>query len=98
MDRILQNFIDGLLSASNLDTFRNAMADAATALDLSCFAYLSIPDRADAAPRIISTYQPTWTKQYVQRRYERFDPVIIRALSHRTPFEWGARFRAGDTV
>jgi LuxR family transcriptional regulator, activator of conjugal transfer of Ti plasmids len=89
MDRIFQNFIDCLSSASDLDALRDTMSKAASALDLSCFAYLSIPHRPDTAPRLISTYPSTWTEHYLERRYERFDPVIIRALSNRKPFKWG---------
>jgi hypothetical protein len=43
MHRIFQNFIDCLSSASNSDALRDAMSQAAAGLDLSCFAYLSMP-------------------------------------------------------
>jgi len=38
---------------------------------------------------LISNYPSAWTTHYLERHYERFDPVIIRALSHPEPFEWG---------
>jgi LuxR family transcriptional regulator, activator of conjugal transfer of Ti plasmids len=89
MHRIFQNFVDRLSSASDTNALRDAMAKAAAALDLSCFAYLSISSRSGAAPRLMSTYPSAWTKQYLQSHYERVDPVIIQALSHPEPFEWG---------
>jgi hypothetical protein len=45
MHQIFQNFVDGLSSAPDLNGFRDAMAQAALALDLSHFAYLAIPRR-----------------------------------------------------
>jgi DNA-binding CsgD family transcriptional regulator len=89
MHHIFQNFIDRLSSAPDPDALRDAMAQAAAALDLPCFAYLSMPNRPDAAPRLISNYPSAWTAHYLQRRYERFDSVIIQALGHPEPFEWG---------
>jgi LuxR family transcriptional activator of conjugal transfer of Ti plasmids len=65
------------------------MAQAAAGLDLSCFAYLSMPARTGAEARLISNYPSAWTTHYLQRHYERFDPVIIQALGHPEPFEWG---------
>ena len=65
------------------------MAETAAALDLSCFAYLSVPHRPRATPRLISNYPPVWTTHYLQHHYERFDPVIIQALGHPEPFKWG---------
>lgn len=89
MHRIFQNFIDCLSSASNLDALRDAMSQAAAGLDLSCFAYLSMPDKTGGEAGLISNYPPAWTTHYLQRHYERFDPVIIQALGHPEPFEWG---------
>ena len=38
---------------------------------------------------MISNYPSAWTTHYLQRNYERFDPVIIQALGQPEPFEWG---------
>jgi LuxR family transcriptional activator of conjugal transfer of Ti plasmids len=89
MHRIFQHFIDRLSSASNSDALRDAMAQAAAGLDLSCFAYLSMPDRTGSQAALISNYPSGWTTRYLQRHYERFDPVIIQALGQPEPFEWG---------
>jgi len=89
MHRVFQNFIDCLSGASDPDALRDAMAETAAALDLSFFAYLSVPHQPRAAPRLISNYPPAWTTHYLQSHYERFDPVIIQALGHPEPFKWG---------
>jgi Autoinducer binding domain len=67
--------IDHLSSAQDSEALREAMAEAAAALDLSYFAYLSISHQPGADPRLISTHPSTWTKYYLQCRYDRFDPV-----------------------
>lgn len=65
------------------------MAEIAAALDLSCFAYLSVPRDPSAEPRLISTYPSRWTTHYLRHHYERFDPVVVQALRDPHPFEWG---------
>jgi LuxR family transcriptional activator of conjugal transfer of Ti plasmids len=89
MHRIFQDFIDCLSSASNSDALRDAMSQAAAGLDLSCFAYLSMPTKAGGQAGLISNYPIAWTTLYLKRHYERFDPVIIQALGQPEPFKWG---------
>jgi LuxR family transcriptional regulator, activator of conjugal transfer of Ti plasmids len=89
MHRIFQNFVDRLSIAPDPEALREAMAEAASALDLACFAYLSVQHGPGANPRLISNYPSAWTEHYLQSHYERFDPVIIRALDRLEPFEWG---------
>lgn len=97
MHNLFRNFVDRLSSAPDSDALRNAMAEVTTALDLSCFAYLSMPNRAADTPQLISTYPTAWTTQYLQGHYERVDPVISRALGHPDPFAWGLGFRSPAT-
>jgi len=89
MHRIFQNFIDRLSLGANSYDLRGAMSEAAAGLELNCFAYLCMPRQRREAPRLISTYPPAWTAQYLQKHYERVDPVIARALSDPEPFTWG---------
>lgn len=89
MHRTFQNYIDHLSSAQDAENLREAMAEAAAALDLACFAYLFIPQQPGTDPRLISSYPTTWTTHYLERHYERFDPVILRVIAHPEPFEWG---------
>jgi LuxR family transcriptional regulator, activator of conjugal transfer of Ti plasmids len=89
MHRIFQTFIDGLAESSDESAFCDAMSKAASALELSCFAYLRLPHRVNDEARLISTYPPAWTAHYLTRHYERVDPVIRQALEGTEPFEWG---------
>lgn len=89
MHRIFQNFIDHLSTAENVEAFSEAMATAASALELHCFAYLSLPHTLDKRPRVISTYPTAWTSHYLSNHYERLDPVVMQALNDREPFRWG---------
>ncbi|WP_334396035.1 helix-turn-helix transcriptional regulator [Bradyrhizobium sp. AZCC 2289] len=89
MHHIFRNFIESLSTAPDAQGFRDAMAEAATALDLSCFAYLSMPRQPRSNPTLIANYPLAWTEHYLRCHYERLDPVIIRALRNPEPFEWG---------
>jgi len=90
MHRVFRRFIDLLSSAADVDDFSEALATTATALDLSCFAYLALPSRSDKQPLVLSTYPVNWVNHYLRNHYERFDPVVIQALQNPDPFQWGA--------
>jgi LuxR family transcriptional activator of conjugal transfer of Ti plasmids len=93
MHRVFQTFVDHLSNAPDSEALRDAMANAAAALDLSCFAYLTIPGQPSVTPKLISNYPSAWTTHYLESHYERLDPVIAQALSHPEPFEWGLGVR-----
>jgi DNA-binding CsgD family transcriptional regulator len=97
MHRIFQNFIDSLAEAHSSAEFSQTMTVAASDLELSCFAYLALPDRLDRKPRLISTYPEEWTSRYMQSRYELIDPVIARALRTAEPFQWGPEVASDQT-
>ncbi|MCK1546515.1 LuxR family transcriptional regulator [Bradyrhizobium sp. 179] len=88
-DRAFQGFIDRLSHAEDPASFSEAMATIATALDLSCFAYLALPSRTSKKPLVISTYPANWVAHYVRSHYQQVDPVIVRALQNPEPFQWG---------
>jgi LuxR family transcriptional activator of conjugal transfer of Ti plasmids len=92
MHRVFQSFIDGLAASGDAESLRTVLAEAGAALDLSCFAYLSLPSRRSDNPQLISTYPEKWTDHYLLQRYERVDPVINEALVTPQPFEWGHEF------
>ena len=94
MHRVFQAFIDGLAAGGDADRLRRVLADAGAALDLSCFAYLSMPPRRGDAPELISNYPVEWTDHYLREHYERVDPVIVDALKTTEPFEWGRESEA----
>ncbi|MBR0911549.1 helix-turn-helix transcriptional regulator [Bradyrhizobium japonicum] len=96
MHRVFQNFIDLLSAAETLQDFSKAMADPATALELSCFAYLALPRTKNDKPRLISTYPSRWTTHYLRNNYQIIDPVIGEALETPEPFRWGLDYRLGS--
>jgi LuxR family transcriptional activator of conjugal transfer of Ti plasmids len=89
MHRLFQRFVDRLSTAGDASSLGEAMSEAAAALHLSCFAYLSVPRPRSSSPQLISNYPVEWTQHYLRRHYERFDPVILRALGQPEPFNWG---------
>jgi DNA-binding CsgD family transcriptional regulator len=91
--RIFQTFINRLSVSEDTPNLRDVMAEAAAAIDLSCFAYLSMPSRSNESPLLISTYPVVWTNHYIQSHYERLDPVINQALDSPEPFEWGSEIK-----
>lgn len=95
MHRVFQRFIDHLSKAGDADAFSESLAFTATALDLSCFAYLALPDRQGKNPLIISTYPGNWVAHYTRNHYERLDPVITHALENPEPFRWGSDVSSG---
>ena len=92
MHRVFQQFVDGLAASSDAEGLRAVLAEAGAALDLSSFAYLSLPPRRGDLPKLLSTYPVLWTDHYLRQRYERLDPVIVMALATAEPFEWGHEF------
>lgn len=92
MHRVFQCFIDGLAASGDAQSLGAVLAEAGAALDLSCFAYLSLPSRRGDRPELISNYPVKWTDHYLQESYERVDPVIVKALRTAEPFEWGQEF------
>ncbi len=89
MHRLLHAFIDGLAESSDEQSLHSVIQTTAAALDLNCFAYLALPARSEARPRLISNYPAQWTAHYLESHYERLDPVIAQALRDLEPFEWG---------
>ena len=94
MHRVFQSFVDGLAANGDANSLRTVLADAGAALDLSCFAYLSMSPRRGGAPELISNYPVEWTDHYLREHYERVDPVIAVAQAGTEPFEWGQEFAA----
>lgn len=89
MHNIFQKFVERLDASEDIDSFRMAMAEAAAAFDLPCFAYARMPPQSEGTVTLVSTYPVRWTDHYLRSHYEILDPVI--RISHQTvrPFEWG---------
>jgi LuxR family transcriptional regulator, activator of conjugal transfer of Ti plasmids len=67
-----------------------AMSHASQALGLHRFAYISIAPRPKIEPTLIPPYPEAWTSRYLQQRFQKYDPVIVRARQPAAPFDWGA--------
>lgn len=89
MHRIFQTFIDRLHESADAMALRSSMADNVAALDLNCFAYLSLPGQSNAEPHLIAAYPPRWTAHYLRNNYERLDSIIATASSSPRAFERG---------
>ncbi|MET3304452.1 helix-turn-helix transcriptional regulator [Bradyrhizobium diazoefficiens] len=89
MRLVFQAFVDRLVESKDAKGLGDGLAETAAALNLCCFAYLSLPRAPGALPLLISNYPATWTSYYLQRQYERIDPVIMQALRYPGPFRWG---------
>lgn len=92
MHRAFQRFVDRLTESTEPDAVQQSMTDVATALNLSCFAYLALPHKPGSPPTLISTYPPSWTAHYFRRKYESVDPVLRQAVRDTQPFPWGLGF------
>lgn len=93
MPLLFETFLEQLSVSVDETDFRDAMAGAAAGLDLLTFAYLSLPSQPSGNPRLISNYPPRWTTQYLQKRYQKLDPIVLRARSGGCPFRWGPDLR-----
>ncbi len=96
MHHVFQAFVNRLSEGVDEVAFNTAMSQAAAAFDLSCFAYLCLPHQKAGEARLISTYPVAWTRHYLEKHYERLDPVIRQALRDTEPFEWGSKIEHGE--
>ncbi|WP_394890370.1 autoinducer binding domain-containing protein [Mesorhizobium sp. AaZ16] len=90
MQIVFETFVEKLSESVDEADFREAMAGTAAYLDLLTFAYLSLPPQPSGKPRLISNYPASWTAHYLQNRYQKIDPVIMRARCGGCPFRWGS--------
>jgi DNA-binding CsgD family transcriptional regulator len=89
MQRIFQSFVDSLIEGIDVATLHATLADAAAAFGFPLFAYFSVPAGTKAPAWLISNYSAEWTDRYLHWRFDRRDPVILRASARPEPFVWG---------
>lgn len=89
MDRVLQNFVEGVRESQDTDSMRSAMAEAIVAFDLRRFTYFSPAGGFRGASVFISTYEASWTDHYFANGYDAIDPVFAAARAVEKPFQWG---------
>ncbi|MER8912070.1 LuxR family transcriptional regulator [Mesorhizobium sp. M0854] len=90
---VFETFIEKLSESVDEEDFHEAMGCAAAGLDLITFAYLSLPAQRSGEPKVISNYPERWTAHYLQNRYQKLDPVVLRARCGGCPFRWGSDLR-----
>lgn len=90
MQFVFETFLEHLYESVDEADFRKAMAGAAAELELLAFAYLSLPPQRSGKPKLISNYPRSWIAHYLQNRYHKIDPVIMRARCGGCPFRWGS--------
>ncbi|HEV2898197.1 MAG TPA: LuxR family transcriptional regulator [Pseudaminobacter sp.] len=97
MQIVFETFLEKLSDSVDEADFREAMAGTAACLDLLTFAYLSLPPQRSGKPKLISNYPTRWTAHYLENRYQKVDPVILRARCGGCPFRWGSDMRGFAT-
>lgn len=90
MQDVFHRFVEQLADSADTTDLRNALAAAASSLDLPSFAYLFPWPGLGGKTEVISTYPQPWTSHYLHRRYEKVDPVIHQARRRQETFSWDA--------
>ncbi|MER8880869.1 autoinducer binding domain-containing protein, partial [Mesorhizobium sp. M0684] len=90
MQDVFHRFVEQLADSAGTTDLRNALAAAASSLDLPSFAYLFPSPGLGGKTELISTYPQPWTSHYLHRRYEKVDPVIHQARRRQETFSWDA--------
>jgi DNA-binding CsgD family transcriptional regulator len=89
MYRRCQQFVDCLLDQPGRPRLEAALHEAAALFDLPSVAYLLLDVADRRLPQLISNYPRAWTAHYLDRRFDRIDPVIGRATADAEAFAWG---------
>ena len=92
MYRVILDYIECLARAEDAKALQDALKIIAERYDLPTFAYLLMPGTARASAKLISTYPSHWTNYYLERGYERTDPIILQSGMDVRPFDWSADF------
>jgi DNA-binding CsgD family transcriptional regulator len=90
MYRVFLDYIRQLATAEDVTDLQNALKVIAERYELPTFAYLLMPGTVKATAKLISTYPSRWTNHYLERGYERTDPIILRSGKDIRPFDWSA--------
>ncbi len=87
---IFNRFAEQLAGSIDTTDLHNALAETASSLDLTSFAYIFPSLRPGRATGLISTYPEPWKAHYLRSRYEGLDPVISQARLRQETFRWNA--------
>jgi LuxR family transcriptional regulator, activator of conjugal transfer of Ti plasmids len=85
LEIVFQNFVDELWTACDGSALHHAAERVASELGFENFAYLGLHESHTVW---ISNYPRDWISRYFERGYERIDPVVSLAKTHRRAFAW----------
>jgi LuxR family transcriptional regulator, activator of conjugal transfer of Ti plasmids len=88
VQRVFQDFVEGIRESQDANALRSATSKALAALDFHCFAYFVLSKRDIDGRDVISTYPQAWLERYAEQKYEWIDPVIQGVRTFDAPFEW----------
>jgi len=92
MRRVIHDYIEKTGLASNTDQLRDAMAEVIRPFDFNAFAFLALP--SGKLPLLVSNYDDRWQAHYVDRGYQRRDPVMLNSRCAVDLFTWGREMAA----
>lgn len=90
MQRVFQDFVEGIRTSEDTNALRSATAKALAALDFHCFAYFVLSKPNACGWELVSTYPQAWLRRYAEQKYQWLDPVIEGVRAFDAPFEWDA--------
>ncbi len=90
MQRVFQDFVEGIRTSEDTNALRSATAKALAALDFHSFAYFVLSKPNAGGWELVSTYPQAWLRRYAEQKYQWIDPVIEGVRAFDAPFEWDA--------
>jgi DNA-binding CsgD family transcriptional regulator len=88
VQRVFQDFVEGVSASEDANALCSATAKALAALDFHRFAYFVLSKPNSGGGELISTYPQAWLERYEEQKYEWIDPVIQGVRAFDAPFEW----------
>ena len=84
----------------SMDDLRGFIGRLLERYDLRHAVYLAVtlPDRIDPKPVLVSTYPKEWAQRYADQDYFAIDPVVSAAATRLLPFDWAELSHRGIRV
>lgn len=88
MQRVFQNFVEGIRASEDTNALRSTTATGLSALGFDRFVYFVLSQPNAGAGEVVSTYPPAWLERYAKQNFERIDPVLQRIRHCDATFSW----------
>jgi len=82
----LENFIEGLQQADTPDALQAQVCDLREHFDVEHVVYHSV--NASGGQYGVLTYADDWVERYIDKEYERVDPVVVGCYQRFHPVDW----------